>query len=145
MGALIGRSYRSMSTLLQRNFKKEGLELSIDQWVILVGLYKNDGCSQQSLAEFSRKDKASVARLIAGLESKRLVFRRHDQSDKRNKKVYLSKKAKSLQNKLLLQFDDTTHVALKGLNMQEIEITKKVLRTVLRNTENALHKAETIQ
>lgn len=142
IGPLIGKSYRSLSTLLQRNFKKIGYEISIDQWIILVGLFKNDGCTQQQLANFSRKDKASVARLISGLEQKQLVFRKADPTDRRNKKVHLSKRAKDIQQKFLTQVDFTIQQVLTGIDENEVEICKNVLKKIMERAESALNKVE---
>lgn len=142
MGAMIGKSYRGISTLLQRNFKKSGVELNIDQWVILIGLFKKDGCKQQDLASFSRKDKGSITRIISGLEKRGLLLRKDDEADKRTKRVFLTKKGKEIQPELIKQVESTVETALKGQNEKDIAACRRVLRAVIMNTENALNTEE---
>ncbi|MEX2589043.1 MAG: MarR family transcriptional regulator, partial [Chitinophagales bacterium] len=101
--------------------------------------YKNDGSTQQELSVFCRKDKSSTARIIAGLEQKKLLLRKTDRNDKRNKRVFLTKTAKGLQQKLLDQVDKTIQTVLKGQNEEDIETCKNVLRTVMINSNNALN------
>ena len=142
MGALIGKSYRSLSTLLQRNFKKVGLELNIDQWVVLISMMKKDGRTQQDLASFSRKDKGSITRIITGLEKRELLYRKDDAADKRIKRVFLTKSGRAIQPKLLEQVELTINTALAGQNQKDIAACKRVLRAVMTNTENALNTEE---
>ena len=59
-------------------------------------LWKNQGISQQSLAEQTAKDKACLTNLINNLEKKGWVIRREDPEDKRSRLVYLTESGEKL-------------------------------------------------
>ena len=61
------RSYRRMA---QANIDRAGLDITIDQWLVLRVLLEHNDLTQQEIAERVFKDQASVARIL-GLLTKR--------------------------------------------------------------------------
>ncbi|MGQ0530757.1 MAG: MarR family winged helix-turn-helix transcriptional regulator [Panacagrimonas sp.] len=66
------------------------------QWWVLAHLSRHDGMMQTQLADVLEVGKASLGDVIEGLESAGWVDRRPDPSDKRAKRVYLTKPAQTL-------------------------------------------------
>ena len=66
------------------------------QWWVLAHLSRHDGMMQTQLADVLEVGKASLGDVIEGLESSGWVDRRPDPSDKRAKRVYLTKPAQTL-------------------------------------------------
>jgi DNA-binding MarR family transcriptional regulator len=60
---------------LQKNFRNNGVDITIEQWSILYHLWKEDGLSQQELCNRTFRDKPSITRLIDNLEKLKLVKR----------------------------------------------------------------------
>ena len=46
---ITGMASTAIARRLQKNFKQEGIEITIEQWSVLYHLWKKDGISQQDL------------------------------------------------------------------------------------------------
>ena len=66
------------------------------QWWVLAHLSRHDGMMQTQLADVLEVGKASLGDVIEGLETAGWVDRRPDPSDKRAKRVYLTRPAQTL-------------------------------------------------
>lgn len=75
---------------IQRSLKDNNVDLTFEMLQILVCLWRKDGVNQQDLASQTMKDKSSLSPLISNLEAKKLVVRRSDHVDRRNKNIYLT-------------------------------------------------------
>src|SRR5690554_1603067 len=80
---LTGRIPLLLNRFLVKKFKDNNIYLTREQWSILAVLWKNDGCSQQVLAEATYRDKPSITRLIDNLEKEGYVERKADKNDRR--------------------------------------------------------------
>lgn len=79
------------------------------QWWVLAHLSRHDGMMQTQLADVLEVGKASLGDVIESLESGGWVDRRPDPTDKRAKRVYLTKPAQGLikrMTSLEVEFND---------------------------------------
>lgn len=67
-------------------------DITFEMLQVLTCLWREQGISQQTLADRTVKDKASLTYLIANLEKKSMVCRVFASDDRRNKLVYLTPK-----------------------------------------------------
>lgn len=118
---------------LQKHFRNEGLEITIEQWSILYHLWKEDGLSQQELCNRTYRDKPSITRLIDNLEKLNLVKRVPSKEDRRINAVYLTEAAQQLQDVTINLANLTMDEALVGVSKNEIETVKNVLQKVYDN------------
>lgn len=114
-----------------------GFTITPEQFTILVSLWSSNGQCQHELATCQGKDRASITRLVDGMEKENLVVRIPSEKDRRIKLVYLTQKAKSLQNQLLEVVSKATLKAQLGITPQELETTKKVLTLMIKNMNNS--------
>jgi DNA-binding MarR family transcriptional regulator len=103
LGCLIFRVNRLMVNLLGRRFKDAGHDITVEQFQILLHLWEQDGLLQSGLAMCTQKDKASLARTLDIMERKNLIVRIIADSDRRQKRVHLTNKAKKLKEVLVPQ------------------------------------------
>gem|GEM_PF-619700 len=82
------------------------------QWWVLAHLSRHDGMMQTQLADVLEVGKASLGDVIESLETGGWVSRRPDPSDKRAKRVYLTRPAQGL---------------IKRMTLLEVEFNNKVL------------------
>ena len=61
---LNGKVSAAINRKLYRNFRQNGLEISPEQWTVLIFLWEKDGVTQQELCNATFKDKPSMTRLI---------------------------------------------------------------------------------
>ena len=133
LGMLIGQVHRLSTKRFVQNSHMHGLEISLDQWVVLGPVRKNDGISQKDIAEYCGKDKTSITKIIDTLEKKNLVVRVTDQLDHRVKRVVLSQKGRELFLSALPVMAQTRDELRSGISDKEIEALKTILNKIYKN------------
>ena len=134
LGPMLTRTSRAVGNMLQKMFLKAGHDVSPDEWAILANLSMLcDGQFQQQLADRTFKDKAAVTRLIDGLEKKWLVKRVPDVTDRRQKKIFLTKKSSELVMNLLPVAKQAQLKGQRGIDPEHLEIFKSVLKQIFKN------------
>ncbi|MDX2047931.1 MAG: MarR family transcriptional regulator [Chitinophagaceae bacterium] len=128
-----GKASTAMARRLQKNFKQNGIEITIEQWSVLYHLWKQDGMSQQELCNATFRDKPSITRLVDNLEKLKLVKRVASKEDRRMNMIYLTDTAKKLQEQTMELAGLTLNEALEGVTADEIEVCKSVLQKVYDN------------
>ena len=131
LGMLIGQVHRLSTKRFVQNSHTHGLEISLDQWLVLGPVWKNDGISQKDISEYCGKDKTSVTKIIDTLEKKNLVVRVTDQLDHRVKRVVLSQKGRELFISALPVMAQTRDELRSGISDKEIEALKSILNLSL--------------
>ena len=122
---------------LGKALHNSGFTITPEQFSILVSLWSKNGQCQYELATCQGKDRASITRLVDGMEKENLVVRIPSEKDRRIKLVYLTNKAKNLQNEILEVVKDATEKAEMGISGNEIDITKNVLKKMIANLNNS--------
>ena len=133
LGMLIGQVHRLSTIRFVQNSHKFGLDISLDQWLVLGPIWKNEGITQKDIAEYCGKDKTSVTKIINTLEKKNLVVRVPDQLDHRIKRIVLSNKGKELFHNVLPVMKQTRDELRSGVSDEEIDSLKAVLTKIYRN------------
>ena len=133
LGMLIGQIHRLSTKRFVQNSHMHGLEISLDQWLVLGPVWKNDGISQKEISEYCGKDKTSVTKIIDTLEKKNLVVRVTDQLDHRVKRVVLSQKGRELFLSALPVMAQTRDELRSGISDKEIEALKTILNKIYKN------------
>lgn len=133
---LNGKVSAAINRKLYRNFRQNGLEISPEQWTVLLFLWKKDGVTQQELCNATFKDKPSMTRLIDNMERQHLVVRISDKNDRRTNLIYLTKTGKELETKAGEIVNLTLREALDGVSIHELEIGQEVLKKIFKNTQN---------
>ena len=133
LGMLIGQIHRLSTKRFVQNSHMHGLEISLDQWLVLGPVWKNDGISQKEISEYCGKDKTSVTKIIDTLEKKNLVVRVTDQLDHRVKRVVLSQKGRELFLSALPVMAQTRDELRSGISDKEIEALKSILSKIYKN------------
>jgi DNA-binding MarR family transcriptional regulator len=130
---ITGKASTAIARRLQKNFKQNGVDITIEQWSVLYHLWKEDGMSQQSLCEATFRDKPSITRLVDNLEKLKLVKRVASKDDRRINMIYLTMEAQQLQEQTMVLAGQTLNEALLGVTNGQIEIAKEVLQQVYEN------------
>ena len=130
---ITGKASTAIARRLQKNFKQQGVDITIEQWSVLYHLWKQDGLSQQELCDFTFRDKPSITRLVDNLEKQKLVKRVASKDDRRKNLIYLTPEALQLQVQTMDLANQTLNEALSSVTNGQIEIAKEVLQTVYEN------------
>jgi DNA-binding MarR family transcriptional regulator len=130
---ITGKASTAIARRLQKNFKQNGLDITIEQWSVLYHLWKQDGVNQQELCNATFRDKPSITRLVDNLEKLKLVKRVASKEDRRRNLIYLTDTARKLQDQSMELANQTLNEALEGVPAEDIELCKQVLQKVYDN------------
>ena len=133
---LNGKVSAAINRKLSRNFRLNDMEITPEQWTVLLYLWEKDGVTQQELCNATFKDKPSMTRLIDNMEKLHLVIRVSDKKDRRTNKIHLTETGKKLEEKARLIANKTLKEALHGLTLEELRISQEVLRKIFNNTKD---------
>ena len=133
---LNGKVSTAINRKLIRNFRQEGVDITPEQWTILLSLWEKDGVTQQELCNATFKDKPSMTRLIDNMERQHLVVRISDKNDRRSNLIHLTKTGRELESRTYKIARTTLEQALEGISREELEIGQEVLRKVFSNAKD---------
>ncbi len=132
---LNGKVSAAINRKLYRNFRQNNLDITPEQWTVLLFLWEKDGVTQQELCNATFKDKPSMTRLIDNMEKIHLVVRISDKSDRRINLIHLTKIGKELEERTRFVANRTLKEALYGLSIEELRVSQNVLRKIFMNTK----------
>ena len=133
LGYMLGRSLRVYKYQMASEFKKLGIELTFEQFVILNKLNSNSNVFQQDLAIYLQKDKSIIVRQIDELLEKEFVIRLTCDADKRKKNLILTPQGVEILNHLKGIASEVSKRLLSGVNETELEICLNVLTRIQQN------------
>ena len=91
LGCKMAYSLKGIKRMLNEQFTKEGVALTLEQYFVLNILDNEQGLILKELANIVDKDKSAVLRHIDGLEENHFVARAKDPKDKRRKLLLITK------------------------------------------------------
>ncbi|MBM4311038.1 MAG: MarR family transcriptional regulator [Deltaproteobacteria bacterium] len=134
VGPMLIRTARAVGNMLQRMFVSRGFDISAEHWTIMANLFfRQNGQFQQQLADRTYKDKAAITRLVDGLEKRGLVIREEDNTDRRQKKIYLTEKGEKLMDELLPVAKMAQKRGLQGVEPEKMVVFEEVLQQIFKN------------
>lgn len=132
---LLDRTARRVKQFAQQRFNELGLEITVDQWLIIKQLYEHGPLQQNQLAELVFKDNPTLTRILDLLAQKKLVARDPNPSDRRSFLVGLTKDGKKTVETLRPKISDIRLQAWQGLSQRDFVHFKKVLDTIYENLQ----------
>ena len=123
---LNGKVSAAINRKLYRNFREYNLDITPEQWTVLLFLWEKEGVTQQELCHVTFKDKPSMTRLINNMEKQNLVKRTACDTDKRINLIYLTSYGRSLEDKSRYVANKTLTEALSGLTIEELSVSQDV-------------------
>jgi DNA-binding MarR family transcriptional regulator len=130
---LIHACYQQIRSATYKEFSEQGLELTPEQWIVLVQLWQKDGQTQSALSELTLRDKPTMSRIIDTMERGGLVERTLDAEDARARLVKLTRLGKSLQAKLVPVAKGLVARLEAGIPERDLETTHRTLARMLEN------------
>ncbi|MEO9869340.1 MarR family winged helix-turn-helix transcriptional regulator [Ekhidna sp.] len=125
------RAMKAQRKAKNRFFKKLGVDLTSDQWIILKRLSEVENQTQKELADAVSKDPASITRSLDILEKNGMIERRS--ADRRSFMVLLTKQGQGLVDKVIPEAVIYRQKGISGLSEKDMKTFKKVLDTIYIN------------
>lgn len=133
LGAWIGRTSKMMGFYIKERFRESGIDLTREQWVVLMRLDETDGLMQTELALITERDKTSLTRLLTTMANKNLVVRIPSPEDKRINRIFITRHGRKVFDSTIPIFKKFLKVTQKGITSKELEIARSVLEKIQKN------------
>lgn len=123
------------SILLRRQifslFKKNKIEITPEQWLVLYYLWEQDGLSLGELAIKTKKDTANITRIINRMEKQGLLNKVVKVEDKRFVYLFLTEDANKIKPNVYNSILTSTDICSKGLSEEEQETFLVLLNKII--------------
>jgi MarR family transcriptional regulator for hemolysin len=135
----IGRKIVLASKTIQHAFDlelRDKIGITMAQWGVINILTIQNGITQREIANKLCSDTSSLIPLIDRLETKELVERKPDPSDRRVNRLYLTKKAEALLDPMYSCILSIRKILTRGIDTDQLGITEQVLERINNNLVN---------
>ena len=132
----IGKTAKLIGYHITDKLREEGIDLSKDQFILLMYLRDEDGLQQKQLAFITNRSKTSLTRMINTLEKKGYVKRSSAEDDKRIKYIYLTSHGSDLLLKALPLVKKIIYALQDRVSIADLQTTRKVLHQIRLNIKN---------
>lgn len=122
---------------MQRTLKKNNVGITFEMLQVLSSLWREQGITQQVLAERTAKDKACLTNLMNNLEKKGYVYRQEDPNDRRNKLVFLTPEGENFREQIRPILDQVYVYAERAIGLEGIRTMMSELKAVYDVLENS--------
>lgn len=136
IGTLVALAAKSQERLAEMEMKKQ-LGLTPAQWKVILVLNLMNGPTQKEIAEKINIDGSTLVPVIDKMEQSGLVERRVDSKDRRNNRIYLTKKSESTVDSIIEIILQLRKVVYHGVSSDEINTTRNVLKILIKNSDDA--------
>ena len=133
----IEKTIKSYRKFAQRRIDQANLDITIDQWLVLNCLSKNENISQNKLAELIFKDVASVTRIIDLLVKKEYVIRSFHSSDRRRFNLTITDKGDTIIREASRIVNENRTAALENISAEEAKQADLILQKLIANCEKS--------
>ncbi|MCK9373739.1 MAG: MarR family transcriptional regulator [Sulfuricurvum sp.] len=139
LGCLANHAAYATRAFLTKRLEQNGIDMTIEQFKVMIVLWKEKVSTQQNIADFVGKDKTSVTRLIAGLEKRSLIQRTTACQDKRCNHVTLTPQGIALEKPTMHVLEEANRYLHQGIDPDELAVTLRVLKQMCQSL-NTLQK-----
>lgn len=127
LNLLVLKTRMTFRQMIQRLLKQNNIDMTFEMLQIMHCLWKEQGVSQQTLAEKTAKDKACLTNLINNLEKKNWVIRQEDSNDRRNKLIFLTPEGEEMAGRIKSMLKDMYDQVGGRMNPRHMESCMKQL------------------
>lgn len=141
VGFLLGRTDRAMKHYLLQHLRSLGITLQ--EFLVLVGLSEGDGISQEALAKRMYLDISFITRILQRLEQDGFVTRARDERDARVNLVWLTPEGHALRDKINAVRAEALQRALQDLDEEEVQGLKQTLNRIFSTVQALVAVSQT--
>ena len=121
---------------MQKGLTDNGVDLTVDQWVVLDHIKPKPGISQNDLAVDTAKDAPTVTRILDLLVEKKLVRRQMADDDRRKFNIYLTDEGQELHTKALEVIGEIRRQSWEGLTDEDYDQLVRIMNTIHKNVSD---------
>ncbi len=129
------KSIKSYRQFAQANIDRAGVDITIDQWLVLITLRDNPDVPLQQVGTIVFKDLASVSRIVQLVVDKGYVRRLAHPDDGRRLALSLTSVGIRVVEAIEPIIKSNRRSALQGIDAESIACTHAVLATIIANCQ----------
>lgn len=129
----IDQTSRAAKQYSQREMDEKGMDVTVDQWVLLKIVEEMEQASQKEIADRALRDPASITRTLDLLEKKELLIREAVPGNRRSYSVKLTQKGRKFIKKYMPMVEAHRSNSTKGLSAKEIKLMIELLQRMRSN------------
>lgn len=129
------RSFRAVATRQVQELKKANIDLTIEQWEVLLIVENNDGESQKLISRKTVKDTANIHRILTQLIKKGFVVKTPDPNDGRKTIINITESALKTIEKALPIMDEIRKLGVQDISEKEFDFMMSALKKIYHNLE----------
>lgn len=129
----LDKCFRTYHQFAQRNVRKAGYTITIDQWLILKSVGENPDITQNDISKIVFKDSASITRIIQLLVNAGYLSRSVYPTDRRRVNLTLTESGKKITEEVNEIAITNRAAALKNIDKNEIDAMKLMLQHIITN------------
>ncbi|MEM1320019.1 MAG: MarR family transcriptional regulator [Bacteroidota bacterium] len=134
-GFLIERTAKLIKQHFHQQLRKTGADITVDQWVILHELYKENGLNQYEIAIRTFKHPPTITRIIDHLYKRKFVVREMDTQDRRRFNILLTQQGRDKVENLLPVVMNFRKQGWSGLTEEDFKTLQRILEAVSSNLQ----------
>lgn len=127
------RTIRTLKSQQQKKLKQNNIDLTIEQWIVLLGVKNYEGATQKEVSDNTLKDTANVKRIIDQLIRKGFVKRKEHSTDLRKTHLSMTEKGKNIILKALPIMDSVRRKGLTDVSEKEFDYLVSTLKKIYHN------------
>ncbi|TMM51527.1 MarR family transcriptional regulator [Maribacter algarum] len=119
----------------QNVLKSQGIDITIEQWLVMNVINENESINQIDVGEKLVKDKPTISRMVNHLEKKGFIIKTSSSTDSRKVELTISKKGETMINNLYPIIEKIRFTGLNELSEKEKEIIGTILVKIRKNLD----------
>lgn len=136
IGFLLERTTRIAKLSFAKAFKKLGVDITPEQWIVLDKLDMNKEMSQKEIGNESFKNAPTISRIIDNLVKKGFVSRESEENDRRKTAIKLTKEGKKLVDQCRSEVDSLRDISWNNLTDKDYSEFNRIIDQVFENFES---------
>lgn len=126
---------RHLRQKLSNFFKKAQIDLSPEQWRLLLQVAEKNGRPQSEFADPILNDRPNITRIIDGLEKRGFLARSAAPDDRRSTLIHLTDDGKELMNAYIPEVIEERSKYVEGLNEKDVSELIRIMTIIEANLQ----------
>ena len=118
---------------MQGKIRSLDLHLTFEMLEVMICLWREDGVNQQEIADITLRDKSAMTYLIDNLTKRKMIMRKEDEKDRRNKLVFLTPEGRQLQQTLQPWVAEMYEKATGNVDAEALSRGRDLVESMIRN------------
>ena len=118
---------------MQGRIRSLDMRLTYEMLEVMICLWRQDAVNQQLIADITLRDKSAMTYLVDNLIKRKMITRKEDERDRRNKLIFLTPEGRQLQERLQPWLAEMYDKATANVSMGALVSGKELIEGMIKN------------